>query len=434
MTKKIIAAIFLTALILILLNSCGKKRPEGKPDTLQIYYSYKEQYSYKGELIGNIDIPVSADSDLIYIAITKITEDPPSETMVSAFPDNVKILSYTQKGGTISVSLSQSYRTLDPVKKSIANACLVLTLCQLSEVDSVSIYVEDALIENELSAEDIIQPNYEVTEYEKQLTLYYSDDSNSFLEEENHLLTIGQDRQLVEYIIDELVRGPKNDNLRETLPKGTEVLSIEVKKNLCIVNLSDEFLLNKPMTAAGERVAVYSIVNSITEITGIEAVQIIADGEKIDKYYIMSLKEPLTRSDDIIWGKNPDMGEAVFNAYMSVNRDMLVMLPVIVKMNYALSQEQNAAEAMLSLKSKYGYSALIPAGTKLNSIYTEDRVCYLDLSPEFRVEGDTLNMELAMKALAASIIDTGNADYVTIYIDGKIVGEKIEKDESIIIY
>ena len=132
---------------------------------------------------------------------------------------------------------------------------------------------------------------------------------SSFLEKEKHLLTIGQNRQLVEYVIDELVRGPQNDNLRETLPKGTKILSIEVKKNICIVNLSKEFLLNRPETAAGERVAIYSIVNSITEITGIEAVQILVEGEKIDKYYLMSLYEPLTRDMDIVWQNNPDMTE-----------------------------------------------------------------------------------------------------------------------------
>ena len=60
-------------------------------------------------------------------------------------------------------------------------------------------------------------------------------------------------------------------------------------------------------------------------------------------------------------------------------------------------------------------------------------MCYLDLSSEFSVEGET-NVPLAMKALAAAIIDTGNADYITISVEGDVIGEKIEKDESIILY
>ncbi|NLL39633.1 MAG: GerMN domain-containing protein [Clostridiales bacterium] len=421
-------------LLIILFGACGKRNAEDKSGYLQVYYAYTNENRNKGELIGSLDVPVSGDRDKLHIALAKLMENPGSEVMISAFPDNVKILSYEPKDDTISVNLSQSYRSMSPVERTVANACLVLTLCRFEDINAVSIYVEDALFESELTAEDIILPNYEETEYEKQLTLYFADTASSFLEKEKHLLTIGQNRQLVEYVIDELVRGPQNDNLRETLPKGTKILSIEVKKNICIVNLSKEFLLNRPETAAGERVAIYSIVNSITEITGIEAVQILVEGEKIDKYYLMSLYEPLTRDMDIVWQNNPDMTERVLTVYMAVNRDKLVALPVIVKANYTVSMEQNAVEAMLALKNKYGYFSIIPAGTRLNSIFTRDGVCYLDLSSEFSVEGETLNVPLAMKALAAAIIDTGNADYITISVEGDVIGEKIEKDESIILY
>lgn len=426
--------IFFALIAFAFLGACGGNKTEDKSGYLQVYYAYTEGNRNKGELIGMLDVSLTGDGDALHIALAKLMENPASETMVSAFPENVRIISYEPEDDSIAVNLNQSYRKMSPVEKTIANACLVLTLCRLEDISTVSIYVEDALIESELTADDIILPNYEETEYEKQLTLYFADKANSFLEKEKHLLTIGQNKQLVEYVIDELVRGPQNNNLRETLPMGTKILSIEVKKNICIVDLSKEFLLNKPETAAGERVAIYSIVNSITEITGIEAVQILVEGEKINDYYLMSLYEPLPRDDDMVWQNNPDLVESVLNVYMVVNRDKLVALPLIVKANYTVSLEQNAVEAMLSLKNKYGYFSIVPAGTKLNSIYTKDKVCYLDLSPEFYVEGETLNIQLAMKALAAAIIDTGNADYVTVSVEGDVLGEKYEKDDSIIYY
>lgn len=406
----------------------------GDSGNLQVYYAYTEQNRNKGELIGKLYVPVSGDEDKLHISLTKLMENPDSESMVSAFPENVKIISYEPEKDSLAVNLTKSYMNMSTVEKAVANACLVLTLCRLEDVDAVSIYVEGMLVESGLTADDFILPNYEKTEYEKQLTLYYADSANSFLEKERHLLTIGQDKQLAEYVIDELIRGPQNDNLRETLPKGTKLLSVEVKKNLCIVDLSKEFWLNKPVTASGERTAVYSIVNSITELTGIEAVQILVEGEKIDKYYLMSLNEPLLRDEDIVWQKNPDLSESVFTLYMAVNRNKLVALPTIVKVNYTVSMEQNAVEAMLSLKNKYGYYSIIPAGTRLNSISSKDGVCRLDLSSEFNVEGETLNVVLAMKALAAAIIDTGNVESVTISVEGNIIGENIKKDESIIIY
>jgi spore germination protein GerM len=167
-----------------------------------------------------------------------------------------------------------------------------------------------------------------------------------------------------------------------------------------------------------ERVTIYSIVNSLTSLSGIEAVQITVEGEKLENYFLISLKEPLTRNDSIIWRPSSDSTMSIITVYMGVGSGRIVALPKIVELDYNVSIEQNVIEQMLSLKSNFGYYPLIQAGTKLISATTTGRICSIDLSSEFLVEGNNLRVDLAaVKALAAAVIDTGNADFVIISVE-----------------
>jgi hypothetical protein len=66
---------------------------------------------------------------------------------------------------------------------------------------------EGVLLDKNLSADDIILPDSEKSEYEQQITVCFADETNSFLEQERRYLTIGKDKQLSEYVVEELIRG-----------------------------------------------------------------------------------------------------------------------------------------------------------------------------------------------------------------------------------
>ena len=100
--------------------------------------------------------------------------------------------------------------------------------------------------------------------------MYFPDSGNTFLVPEAHTLTIGQDKLLAEYAMDELIRGPQSEDGHSAIPAGTEILSVEQRRGVCTVNLSSSFYENRPDTAAGERLTIYSIVNTLTAIEGID--------------------------------------------------------------------------------------------------------------------------------------------------------------------
>ena len=77
-----------------------------------------------------------------------------------------------------------------------------------------------------------------------------------------------------------LINGPKNDKLESVIPAGTRLNKVEVQKDMAIVDLSEEFIKGVSKGAEEESKIVYSIVNTLVELTEIESVKILIDGKE----------------------------------------------------------------------------------------------------------------------------------------------------------
>ncbi|MGB9856950.1 MAG: GerMN domain-containing protein [Dictyoglomaceae bacterium] len=93
-----------------------------------------------------------------------------------------------------------------------------------------------------------------------------------------------------------LIEGPKDLKLRSPIPLGTKILGVSVKNNIAYVNFSDELKRNHPGGSLGEMLTVYSIVNTLTELSWIKKVQILINGAIVESLAgHIDLSEPLER-------------------------------------------------------------------------------------------------------------------------------------------
>ena len=67
---------------------------------------------------------------------------PTREGLRAPFPGAVSVLSLEVEAGTARLSLSEQYGGLTDMGKTLADACIVLTLCQLEGVEQVEISAE----------------------------------------------------------------------------------------------------------------------------------------------------------------------------------------------------------------------------------------------------------------------------------------------------
>ncbi len=82
-------------------------------------------------------------------------------------------------------------------------------------------------------------------------------------------------------VLKELISGPAQGSLlKATIPQGTTVHSgVTIKDGVAVVDLSKEFVDKHPGGKKSEQLTLYSIVNTLTEITDIKTVQFEIEGK-----------------------------------------------------------------------------------------------------------------------------------------------------------
>ena len=82
-----------------------------------------------------------------------------------------------------------------------------------------------------------------------------------------------------EEILKMLIEGPKNEKLSKTIPEGTKINSIVKEGENLIIDFSKEFLQNV-QGEKEEKLIIQSIVNTLTELTEINGIKIVIDGQE----------------------------------------------------------------------------------------------------------------------------------------------------------
>ncbi|HNS08271.1 MAG TPA: GerMN domain-containing protein [Candidatus Ozemobacteraceae bacterium] len=110
-------------------------------------------------------------------------------------------------------------------------------------------------------------------------------------------MLIAQARQIVETLLE----GPITGSLYQLFPKGTGLRGIFFDAGTFIVDLSREFTALNKLGAAEQTLAIYSLVNSLTELDQKAKVKFLINGSEpaSDEGHI-DLSVPLTRLESLI--------------------------------------------------------------------------------------------------------------------------------------
>lgn len=221
---------------------------------------------------------------------------------VPAIPDTVRLLSVQVKAADHAVVLNFSgeYSRMKAQEEVLCRAAIVKTVVQIPGIDRVSFRVEnqpltgnDQEVVGNMSADSFVDSTWKDIKTTV-LNLYFAGADDKQLEKEEREIqyygTISMERQVVE----ELIAGPsEGSSLHPVMPQDLKILNVSTKDSICYVNLSSEFIEEAPdLTGA---VTVYSIVNSLTELPGINKVQISVEGNSGLMLKEVSLEKPLER-------------------------------------------------------------------------------------------------------------------------------------------
>jgi len=132
------------------------------------------------------------------------------------------------------------------------------------------------------------------------LTLYFGDTNAEYLSQE--VRTVDKGAEPYEAVlVEELIKGPQAQGLVKTIPPEAKLIDVRVVDGTAFVNFSREFQTKHWGGSAGELLTIYSVVNTLTEEPGIEQVQFLIEGDKLESLAgHMDIQEPLRRDDSFI--------------------------------------------------------------------------------------------------------------------------------------
>lgn len=276
-----------------------------------------------------------------------------------------------------------------------------------------------------------------------EMNLYFPNKDNSKVLIEKREVIV-KDGAIIRAAVEALIEGPQSEELRKPMPEGTKILSVSKEGNVAVVDFSEEYVMVNDLAEVVERV---SVVNTLTEIEGIEKVRILVGGMALigpsgepfgDLARIPLDSQGQPQNDNV----KQDQIKTVTVYFSDSKAELVAPEKRVVEVKQGDSIEKVIFNEMKKGPKTNELDPVIPEGTKLLSVKTENGVCTLNLSEEFisnHIGGSTGEL-MTINSIVSSLTELPDISKVQFLIEGKVrevfihsaLDTPIERDESII--
>ena len=267
--------------------SCTRRETqtaEEEEDAFRIFYVNAEETG----LVSEVYVPESDPGDtqaLIEEIIGVLQTSARRMEYEAPMTGDLVLREHRLEEGLLTLDFDMRYLDQDPVTEILDRAAIVRTFSQIEGVDGVTFLVAgSALMHGDepvgvMTADTFIyNAGREINTYDKvRITLYFAESSGEALIPVYRTVVYNSNMSMERMVTEQLLAGPYTEEAKATLSPDTKVTNVTVQDNTCYVELSEEFLA--PLPEIAPEVALYSLVNSLTELYGVERVRISVGGQ-----------------------------------------------------------------------------------------------------------------------------------------------------------
>lgn len=278
--KQRILCLVLSFVLLLTMVGCNRK--EQKEGEYQIFYLNMDKTKLVPEAY---DSSGAEGEELLMELLERLKSAPDDSKLRQTIPANVEINSISINGDYLFVDFSEEYKDMTPTEEVLVRAGIVRTLLQtnICSVAAFTINAEpllshDGSLVGVMSMDSFVEnPGKQInSSVETTLTLYFANADGTGLVKETRNVHYSSNISMEKLIMEQLIEGPKSSSLVGTIPSGTTLISVSQVDGVCYVNLSESFRTQS--ATVPEEMALYSIVNSLTELPGVTKVQLVING------------------------------------------------------------------------------------------------------------------------------------------------------------
>lgn len=283
---------FLGMLLVIVLSAgCGSRDKErGTP--VDISYLNKNET----KLVTETHYLQSDDTkEKIVEVLTLLCQMPDNKELKATLPTGINVITYSYDGEQVIVSLGEKYRELSKTTEVLTRAALVRSLTNISGVSYVMITINgESLTDMSGNAIGIMTADMfvdnagtqvETADSTVNLRLYFANASGDGLIAVNRELVHNADASNIpmeKLVVEQLISGPASGDSYPTISPGTKLINSTVKDGVCY--LTFDATLTTVVNNVTTDVTIYSIVNSLVELSNINKVQIFIENNKGGKF------------------------------------------------------------------------------------------------------------------------------------------------------
>lgn len=247
-----------------------------------------------GALLIRDRVEYSEGENILDVMLQALNSQPEKTGVGRVFPEGVQALYCSIAEGAATVEMSRGYLELDEMDRRLCASALVLTFSTLDKVCSISIKCGGRICESGLTVESVQQADALFEDYERTAKLCVPAEEGTGLVMRSVTLSMDGQRGIEEMIVSEvLARLPVHT-------AQTQVLSAEISGGVCHVDLSEAFYGNEPADYAQGMQIIYSIVNSLCRLTGVDSVTLSVEGQPVGSYGGFRPAWPLAASEELI--------------------------------------------------------------------------------------------------------------------------------------
>ena len=270
----------MAAIQIITFTGCASKQDDNE-STYRIYCLDKDENKLLSYEYDTLQTDLNELAKELVKAMSEIPDDVKKKEVIKDFTVTDINISDRQ----ITLTVSETYRIMPPEKEVLIRAAIVKTLGQIDGIDYVAMKLpgEDLLdalgqpIGPMTVAQYVDNAEDEFNTYDNiELVLYFADSDGEGLIKTIRKVEYNTNIAPEKLVVEQLIAGVAADDLKETVNPQTEIINVTVKDGICYVNLTSAFL-TLPEGIRPE-VALYSVTDSLVELSGISKVQLSVEG------------------------------------------------------------------------------------------------------------------------------------------------------------
>ncbi len=236
---------------------------------------------------------------------------------------------YTYVNNVLKLEFGAQYDKLGITKEVLTRAAIVRTFTQLEGIDYVYFCVgkkEAVRMNSEGDADSATDDPYEPAPLKdhsgnaigpmkgedfiynvdseinknkkKEITLYFANKAGDKLKRVYRYVVYNSNISEEKLRIEQLINGPNTNDAFPTINKDTKINSVNIKDKVCFIDFDSSFLTQSNNVTV--QVALYSIVNTATELPDVDRVVISVDGDSSFTFMDYNISGAYEKNTDII--------------------------------------------------------------------------------------------------------------------------------------